>query len=243
MSKYSSIKKVIINDNEFYLHKNMLSKLPFFEDFVKSNDDEIKIEYTDDIDTNTIELFIDNLYNVPIAKIGYLELYKLFKFADFLCVNLVCFHKKDIPNNDLLKYVYERNEIDAFLKFQKWLNIEFGIKDLLNNGANDDFIMQIKTSFTIMDLNDLLDNKKYDLIIKFFKNKSIVYPPDYSSPTFYFYCNINSILDFSEDIESKKEIMEYVLADNIIMFKMSLYSGISKDNLVEYYREKLKNII
>ena len=241
MSKYSSIKKVIIKQKEFYVHTNMLSKLPFFEDFIESNNDEIKIEY-DDVDDNIIDLFIDNLYGVPIKKIECVELFKLFKFADFLCVNLVCFQNGDVPKTDLLKYVYEKKDIDALLKFQKWFNIEFSVEELLVVAADDDFIMQVKTSFTITDLNSLLDNKKHGLVVKVFRDKPIVYPNDFSIISYWFHNKINNMLDSNEDIEYKKEIIEYISANKNLLFKISLFLEGSKNKVIEQYKEKLKNI-
>lgn len=239
MDKYQTTIKLSINEYQIVVHKYVLEKLPFFDDFVKSSNEEINIKYDGDIDSNIIEYLFKSLYGIPNTDITFLEQFKLFKLADFLCIDLPKKLECSGTKKSMLEYVLDKNDLDILLKFKRYYNIDFSLHNFDCIDENWDLIMKIKDNFDLCEINCFFGLGKYKIIVDVLKNKMVNFTS--YNELYILLANIKKMIQSDSLEEDQKELLKYILFE----YKKPGYwfsdHGISFYNLQKQYTEKFEN--
>lgn len=219
MSSYSSIRKISINNKQYYLHTQILKKMPFFDDCIKDNDEEINITL-DNVDDDIVVDFIDCLYETIKSNKtkDALDRFKLFILSDYFCIDIVKdenIHK--VNKKVLLDYAIQNNKIDQLAAYCKENRIEYNL--IYFCSIDFEIINKLKYSYSIGEINHILNTESLETILKVFETKSIENISCEHSVLNWFYLTEEALLNA---IKSAK--------DDVLVIFCALISGILESN-------------
>lgn len=194
MLNLTSIRKVSVNNKPYYLHTDILNKLPFFDDCIKDNNEEISITL-DNVDDKVVEELFVYLYTLLLNKskvISGLDAFKLYLFSDYFCIDVVkdmrhcdckrgcykcCYNEETLYNiqtnqtdrKALYEYSIQNNQFEKLVIFVKKYQINYEITDF--DVVDLEIINKIKNWYYVSDVNYLLANYSLDIVLNIFETK------------------------------------------------------------------------
>lgn len=172
MLNYSSIRKISVNNKPYYVHTDVLKKMPFFDDFIKNNDEEINITL-DNVDDKTVTELFKSLYKslVNTREINDYEAFKLFLLGDYFCIDLYSYGNDNPNKKELVNYAIENNQIEKLAIFSKKVQIEYNLFEHQN--IDFETMNKLKDLYRIREINYVWTTKCLDIVFEIFNTKKI----------------------------------------------------------------------
>lgn len=238
MDKYGAVSTIKINNIQYVIHKELLKNIPFFDDFIKNNNEEIHIQVDDDITPEIVNMLIDNLYGnkINIYHMDNLKMFNLFRLADYLCIDvtfktLEC----DLFNTNYLKdtfnYAYDKKLIDDFIRYIDYFELDIPMNTFLDH-MNFDLVTKIKRKYDINEMNELFNHNYFNFVVEIFRNNLLI---NVSCMGFLktFFDNVIELLE-KNNIEDNKVTVDFIVNNKDLKSKFSAYKygeKYSKDGL------------